>query len=155
MNRTLSVAAAGMATQQAVLDGIAANLANVDVPGFRVSRTDFSALIGPDGRILAPLGDARRLFTQGRLDLTNNPHDLAIDGEGFFVVVSQSGGRAYTRAGNFSPDAAGALRLPSGAALEGVRVKAWPADSDPILLNAPYGDNFTIMLLLTGQLTPV
>lgn len=123
MNRTLSVAAAGMATQQTILDGIAANLANVDVPGFRVSRTDFSALISPDGRILAPeLGDGHRLFTQGRLDLTNNPHDLAIEGEGFFVVVSPSGARAYTRAGNFSPDAAGVLRLPNGAALEGVRL---------------------------------
>ena len=121
MNRTLSVAASGMATQAAVLDGIAANLANVDVPGYRVSRTDFSAFISPDGRVVAPeTGGSHRLFTQGRLDLTSNPHDLAIDGEGLFVVLPQSGGRAYTRAGNFSPDAAGVLRLPNGAALEGV-----------------------------------
>jgi flagellar basal-body rod protein FlgG len=123
MNRTLSVAAAGMATQQAVLDGIAANLANVDVPGYRVSRTDFSSFIGPDGRVLAPeLGAQHRLFTQGRLDLTSNPHDLGIDGEGFFAVLPSGGGRAYTRAGNFSPDASGSLRLPNGAALEGVRL---------------------------------
>src|SRR5579859_2708041 len=46
-------------------------------------------------------------------------------------------------------------RYGSNPALEGVRVKGWPADSDPIVLNAPYGDNFAIMLLLTGQLTPV
>ena len=45
-------------------------------------------------------------------------------------------------------------RYGNNPALDGVRVKAWPADSDPIILNAPYGDNFTIMLLLTGQLTP-
>ncbi len=123
MNRTLSVAAAGMATQQSVLDGIAANLANVDVPGYRVSRTDFAAFINPDGQIAGPQsGDQHRLFTQGRLDLTNNPHDLAIEGEGFFVVLPRGGGRAYTRAGNFSPDASGALRLPNGAALEGVRL---------------------------------
>lgn len=119
------MAAAGMATQQTILDNIAANLANVDVPGFRVTRTDFSALIGPDGRVLAPeSGDAHRLFTQGRLDLTNNQHDLAIDGEGFFTVVSANGVRAFTRAGNFSPDAGGALRLPNGAALEGVHLPA-------------------------------
>jgi flagellar basal-body rod protein FlgG len=125
MNRTLCVAAAGMATQQAVLDSIAANLANVDVPGYRVSRTDFAALIGPDARVLAPeLRLAHRLFTQGRLDLTNDPHDLAIDGAGFFIVVTPSGGRAYTRAGNFSADATGRLRLPGGAALEGVRLPA-------------------------------
>lgn len=125
MNRTLSVASAGMATQAAVLDSIAANLANVDVPGFRVTRTDFSAFVTPDGRASSPdLGFARRLFTQGRLDLTNNPHDLAVDGEGFFVVLPRGGGRAYTRAGNFSPDASGTLRLPNGAALEGVRLPA-------------------------------
>ncbi|HLZ26969.1 MAG TPA: ABC transporter substrate-binding protein [Chloroflexota bacterium] len=46
-------------------------------------------------------------------------------------------------------------RYGNNPALEGVRVKGWPADSDPIVLNAPYGDNFAIMLLLTGQLTPV
>jgi peptide/nickel transport system substrate-binding protein len=45
-------------------------------------------------------------------------------------------------------------RYGNNPALEGPRVKAWPPDSDPIFLNAPYGDNFTIMLLLTGQLTP-
>ncbi|MDQ6767531.1 MAG: flagellar hook-basal body protein [Candidatus Eremiobacteraeota bacterium] len=123
MNRTLSVAAAGMATQQALLETIAANLANIDVPGYRISRTDFSAFISPDGRVIAPeIGRARKLFTQGRLDLTSNPHDLAIDGAGFFVVLSQRGSRAYTRAGNFSPDASGRLQLPGGAALEGVRL---------------------------------
>jgi flagellar basal-body rod protein FlgG len=114
-----------MATQQAVLDNIAANLANVDVPGYRVSRTDFAALISPDGRVVAPeFGGSHRLFTQGRLDLTDNPHDLAINGAGFFAVISAGGARGFTRAGNFSPDASGTLRLPNGAALEGVRLPA-------------------------------
>jgi flagellar basal-body rod protein FlgG len=123
VNRSLSVAAAGMATQTAVLDGIAANLANVDVPGYRVSRTEFASFISPDGRVVAPQnGDERRLFTQGRLDATNNPNDLAIDGEGFFVVLPSGGGRAYTRAGNFTPDPSGRLLLPNGAVLEGVRL---------------------------------
>jgi flagellar basal-body rod protein FlgG len=125
MNRTLSVAAAAMAAQQSVLDTIAANLANVDVPGFRVTRTDFASLIGPDGRTLAPeLASTQRLFTQGRLDHTGNASDLAIQGEGFFVVLPPSGGRAYTRAGNFASDARGRLRLPNGSALEGVQLPA-------------------------------
>ena len=123
MNRTLGVAAAGMATQSAVLDAIAANLANVDVPGYRVTRTEFSSFIDSEGRVVAPqTGHEQLLFTQGRLDLTNNPHDLAIDGEGMFVVLPRGGGRAYTRAGNFAPDATGRLRLPNGAVLEGVRL---------------------------------
>jgi peptide/nickel transport system substrate-binding protein len=46
-------------------------------------------------------------------------------------------------------------RYGNNPALDGVRVTGWPSDSDPIVQNAPYGDNFTIMLLLTGQLRPV
>jgi peptide/nickel transport system substrate-binding protein len=46
-------------------------------------------------------------------------------------------------------------RYGNNAALEGVRVASWPQESDPILLNALYGDNFAVMLLLTGQLKPV
>lgn len=38
---------------------------------------------------------------------------------------------------------------------EGVRVQPWPPDDDPIYLNAPYGDNFCIMMLWTGRLKPV
>jgi peptide/nickel transport system substrate-binding protein len=46
-------------------------------------------------------------------------------------------------------------RYGNNPALEGVRVQRWPADDDPILLNAPYADNFTIMLLFNGDLRPV
>jgi peptide/nickel transport system substrate-binding protein len=45
-------------------------------------------------------------------------------------------------------------RYGNNAALEGTRVAKWPDDSDPILLNALYGDNFAVMLLLSGQLQP-
>lgn len=123
MNRTLAVAASGMAVQQALLDTITANLANVDVPGFRVNRADFAAFVSADGRALAPQQrSAQRLFSQGRLDFTDNPNDLAIDGAGLFVVRNSRGVRCYTRAGNFMPDALGKLRLPNGAALDGVQL---------------------------------
>jgi peptide/nickel transport system substrate-binding protein len=45
-------------------------------------------------------------------------------------------------------------RYGNNSALEGTRVKAWPADDDPILLNAPYADNFTILLMFQGRLLP-
>lgn len=45
-------------------------------------------------------------------------------------------------------------RYGNNPSLEGTRVKAWPADSDPIIQNAPYADNFTIMLMFTGKLQP-
>jgi peptide/nickel transport system substrate-binding protein len=46
-------------------------------------------------------------------------------------------------------------RYGNNASLEGVRVQAFPPDSDSILLNALYGDNFVVMLLLQGKLQPV
>ena len=46
-------------------------------------------------------------------------------------------------------------RYGNNAALEGVRVKAWPADDDPILKNSPYADGIPTMLMLTGKLEPV
>lgn len=45
-------------------------------------------------------------------------------------------------------------RYGNNPALEGTRVEKWPADSDPILQNGPYADNFTIMLMLQGNLKP-
>lgn len=46
-------------------------------------------------------------------------------------------------------------RYGANPSLEGVRVKAWPADNDPILKNSPYGDGIPTMLLYTGKLEPV
>lgn len=46
-------------------------------------------------------------------------------------------------------------RFGNNAAWEGVRVKAWPADDDPILKNSPYGDGIPTMLMYTGKLEPV
>ena len=45
-------------------------------------------------------------------------------------------------------------RYGNNPALEGVRVRRWPADDEPIMLNAPYADNFTTMLMFTGELGP-
>jgi flagellar basal-body rod protein FlgG len=126
VNRALAAGAAGMAGQQRILDSIAANLANLDTPGFRASRPEFAALVSPDGNAFgaATPQSPHTLFTQGRLEETGNLHDLAIDGEGLFRVVTPSGHTAYTRAGNFTPDARGRLLLPNGAALDGVRLPA-------------------------------
>jgi flagellar basal-body rod protein FlgG len=125
VNRALAAGAAGMAAQQAVLDSIAANLSNIDTPGFRADRPEFAALVTPDGGTLATSAErSQKLFVQGRLDSTNDQHDLAIDGEGLFEVEAFGGRLAYTRAGNFTPDASGHLRLPNGAVLTGVTLPA-------------------------------
>ena len=123
MNRALAAGAAGMAAQQAVLDTIAANLSNLDTPGYRIDRPEFAALVDQNGRSSTSTAQApTRLFSPGKLESTSDPFDLAIDGEGLFEVRTPSGALAYTRAGNFTPDAMGRLRLPNGASLANVRL---------------------------------
>ena len=149
MNRALATGAAGMAGQQAVLGSIAANLANVDTPGFRASRPEFAALLAPDGATLGMTpASPRTLFTQGRLDETNDQHDFAIDGDGLFRVSTPDGRAAYTRAGNFTPDAHGRLLLPGGAALDGIRL---PVATTAIELT-PSG---SVRAHVAGKTTPV
>ncbi len=119
MNRALIAGAAGMAAQQAIIDAISVNLANTDTPGYRSDRPEFAALITPGGTVVGAMDSGqRKLFSQGTLESTNNDDDIAIDGEGLFEVRTAAGRTAFTRAGNFTPDANGRLRLPCGAALD-------------------------------------
>jgi peptide/nickel transport system substrate-binding protein len=46
-------------------------------------------------------------------------------------------------------------RLGNNPAPEGIRVKGWPPEGDPILENSPYADSFTVMLILDGTLRAV
>jgi len=125
VNRALVEGAAGMAAQQAALDTISSNLANVDTPGFRAARPEFAELIGADSISLGTgVPTARTLFTPGRLEATGDEHDLAIDGDGLFRVKNRDGRYAFTRAGNFTPDSHGRLALPNGATLDGIRLPA-------------------------------
>lgn len=112
-----------MAAQQTALDTISSNLANIDTPGFRAARPEFAELVGTNGiKLGAASATAQTLFIPGRLESTGDEHDLAIDGDGFFRVKSRDGRAAYTRAGNFTPDAHGRLALPNGATLDGIRL---------------------------------
>ncbi|HLJ84900.1 MAG TPA: flagellar hook-basal body complex protein [Candidatus Eremiobacteraceae bacterium] len=81
MNRALVAGAAGMAAQQAIIDAISVNLANADTPGYRSDRPEFAALVTPGGSVVGSVDDGqRKLFSQGKLESTNNADDLAIDG---------------------------------------------------------------------------
>jgi flagellar basal-body rod protein FlgG len=128
MLRSLYTAATGMDAQQLQMDVIANNLANTSTTGYKKVRPEFEDLLSqtiqgseaPDARggtSPAPLqvglgvktGSTTRSFVQGTLTTTNNPLDLAIDGDGFFRVQRPSGEYAYTRAGNFKVDSTGRL----------------------------------------------
>lgn len=99
------------------LDVIGNNIANATTVGFKSSSTQFAdvyatSLYGAGGLqvgIGSKVADVAQQFTQGSISTTNNPLDLAISGEGFFLV-NQGGARAYTRNGQFhldKPDANG------------------------------------------------
>jgi flagellar basal-body rod protein FlgG len=153
-----------MAAQQSVLDAIAANLSNSDVPGYRSDRPEFAVQSHGDRRFTSA-ATVRRLFTQGRLESTSSDDDLAISGEGLFSVRTSDRKIAFTRAGNFTRNADGRLALPNGATLRGVllphgaisfavssdgRVRArvigkpQPVDAGRISLSA-FSDNASLM----------
>jgi len=100
----------GLVARTQALDTAAANLANAQTPGYRAEREYFrSALLGPGaadsqlGRTVnnyGLLGGDRLSMTQGPLEKTGNPLDLAIQGEGFFQIQGANGLR-YTRDGSF------------------------------------------------------
>ena len=139
MDRALFAAASGMAAQQRNLDAISDNLANSEVVGFKGAAETFAALAAPGERALGTIATGEHvLFTQGKLERSNGPFDMAIDGNGFFVV--RDGSRvAYTRDGEFERAADGTLRNSSGWKLDGVRL---PADA----VSATVSDDGTVTI---------
>lgn len=119
-------AASGMAAQQMNLDIIADNLANADVAGFKGAAASFTDVTagGSLGLGTASLG-RHALFEQGKLMKSGGPFDVAIDGTGFFRV-EKNGATAYTRAGEFTRNAAGKVENADGWTLHGVQL---PADA--------------------------
>ena len=133
MIRSLFTGTTGMNAQQLNIDVIANNLANVSTTGFKKSTTDFQDLLyetikvpgsqtsadtqNPTG-ILVGMGvrpgAVTKIFTQGEFIQTQNPLDMAIQGEGFFQIEMPNGNTAYTRAGNFTLDGNGRVVNPSG-----------------------------------------
>jgi flagellar basal-body rod protein FlgG len=111
-----------MAAQQQNLDVIASNLANADVVAFKNAQATFEA-VGPNAMLGTTSTGVREIFTQGKLEKSGGPFDVAIDGAGFFAV-ERDGVRGYTRAGAFSRAPDGTLRNADGWTLRGVRVDA-------------------------------
>jgi len=126
MDRALFAAASGMAAQQQNLDTIADNLANADVVGFKGSTDEFAALTIPGETDAGTIHVGKHaIFKAGKLERSNGPFDVAIDGEGFFVVTDGAR-RAFTRAGSFERAADGTLRNAQGWQLATVRI---PSDA--------------------------
>jgi flagellar basal-body rod protein FlgG len=131
--KALYAAASGMSAQQIRLDNIANNLANVSTVGFKKAREDFQDLFyqeltsGGQGVSTArvEVGTGVRLValekdhSAGQMMETGNPLDVAIDGNGYFVLESPEGERLYTRDGSFSRDADGMMISAGGMMASG------------------------------------
>ncbi len=136
MIRSLWVSNTGLDAQQTQLDVISNNLANVSTAGYKRSRAVFEDLLYqtvrqpgaqstqqtqlPTGLQLGtgvrPVA-TERLFSQGNLQNTANPLDVAVNGQGFFQVSLPDGTTAYTRDGSFHLDSQGQIVTSSGYAL--------------------------------------
>ena len=104
----------GMNAQANRLSTVADNIANSDTTGYKRSSAEFSSLIMPgtggaynSGGVTTTIRSA--ISTQGVMTYTTSVSDLAVNGDGFFVVQDASGTPYLTRAGSFVPDAQGRL----------------------------------------------
>jgi flagellar basal-body rod protein FlgG len=120
----LYTAAAGMAAQEQRLDAVSNDIANVNTSGYKKVRVGFRDLVyqqdGPTGVRTgagASLTQLGRGSEQGALQVTGQPFDFAIQGEGYFQVRRADGTVALTRSGTFGPDARGQLVNPKGERL--------------------------------------
>ncbi len=120
-----AIALSGLNAASADLGVTANNVANVNTTGFKMSRAQFSEVfaVGTQSVSSSASGSGVRLsaiaqqFTQGNIDFTDNALDLAIGGEGFFVI-SDNGARSYTRSGAFGVDNQGNVVNAQGARLQ-------------------------------------
>jgi flagellar hook protein FlgE len=108
------LALSGLNAAQADLTVTANNIANTATAGFKGSRAEFAELfsVSPQGVSSNAIGNGVRVsnvaqqFTQGNIDFTDNSLDLALSGQGFFIL-NDGGAMAYTRAGAFQVDSQG------------------------------------------------
>ncbi|MCX7962311.1 MAG: flagellar basal-body rod protein FlgG [Burkholderiales bacterium] len=168
MIRSLWISKTGLDAQQTNLDVIANNLANVATNGFKRSRAVFEDLLyqtirSPGaqssqatqlpsglqvGTGVRPVATAR-IFTQGNLQQTGNPLDVAINGAGFFQIQLPDGSTAYTRDGSFQLDSQGQLVTASGFVLQpGITV---PANT----LSVTIAQDGVVTVVQSGSPTPV
>lgn len=122
----LGTARSGLVATGAALSVIGNNIANVNTVGFKGSRTEFADLLSAQGGggsagkigLGTRIGNISASFTQGNIESTGRPTDLAIEGNGFFVIGTGDG-NVFTRAGNFSLDSTGKLVTFQGLPVQG------------------------------------
>ncbi len=125
---SFSSALSGLNANSVALGVIGNNLANINTIGFKASTVSFEDLVSQSvgGTSADPMqvglgvttGAITPTFSQGSVQNTGVATNVAIQGNGFFVVSSPDG-LSYTRAGNFTFDSNGALVTPDGQKVQG------------------------------------
>ena len=144
INGAMMAGVSGLTANAAALSTISQNIANVNTVGYKRASTEFSTVVNAQtagasysaGGVQAA---ARHFISQaGQLQRTTSGTDLAIAGQGFFVVTEKSenltlsDARLFTRAGAFKIDDLGYLQNTSGLYLQG-----WPVDADGVVNSDP------------------
>ncbi|MCL2000235.1 MAG: flagellar hook-basal body complex protein [Planctomycetes bacterium] len=138
LTQSLSTGITGLMSHQKAMDNIGNNLANVNTVGFKKGVYQFTTILEQTLRGGMPAdaqagrgsvnpislglgtqtGSINKVFTQGPIENTGNPYDMAIDGNGFFVLRMENS-FVYTRAGSFYRGADGALMAGNGLYVQG------------------------------------
>jgi flagellar basal-body rod protein FlgF len=124
MNSGLYSSLSGNIAAMKRMDIISNNLANVNTPGYKKDKMLFESMLAgataspavPQGSTADPILQKESVYvdySSGPVNQSGNPLDLAIDGDGFFVVQTPDG-QAYTRQGNFRLGADGTLVTSGG-----------------------------------------
>ncbi len=154
MMRSMFAGVSGIRAHQIRMDVIGNNLANVNTTGFKFSRVTFKDMLsqtvrggtaptatGTGGVNPAQVGlgvlvaGIDTIHKQGNLQATGKPTDMAIQGEGFFVL-SNGSTIAFSRDGSFDINANGVLINPAN----GFRVQGWQAVNGTVDTSSPVGD---------------
>ena len=131
LQSALFTGVSGLTTYSDVINIIGHNIANVNTPGFKESRGNFSDILsqssGSTNNVQIGRGvrmnSVDTLFSQGSFQSTSVGSDLAIDGDGFFIVRDpDTNGILYTRTGDFRLDRNGSLTNSQGLLLQGFDV---------------------------------
>lgn len=163
--RSLDIGATGMMAQQLNVDTISNNIANMTTTGFKRQRAAFLDLIyqnldrpgsaSSDAGTLVPsgiqmglgvrTGAVYRTTGQGPIEITENPLDVALTGEGYFQIELPNGDTAYTRDGTFQLNENGEIVTIQGYLLQpGITV---PDDATDIDIN----ENGEVMVSVPGN----
>jgi flagellar basal-body rod protein FlgG len=113
----LGAAASGISAQSRRMDALANDVANANTAGYAAEQASFAALVNAGKPAGVAYVDGGPGFSQGALEETGNPLDLAIEGDGFFQVTRPGGQLALVRAGAFSVDARGQVVTATGEKL--------------------------------------